>query len=389
MIATRRTNHFTALALLMGACATPKPVSQQASAKPVAPQVSAATTAATPATATPPESAPPLLRMLGGPLDASRPRFSPDGRRIVFQGGPEGARNLFFMDLDSQSGGSITTGLAGDSRDPTWDASGERIVFANNASGNYDLYVIGLHESKAERITRFLGDELEPHVAPLPFVFYAVYQGGCRLPSGGKEVDRYEKVVFTRHQAAPAHDEVWFVSMKPPARAEPEPSPRSQHGRHEGRISPAGKSCRSPAFGGDGVSMVWSCDGGMQDARARWEQSFDDALAKVKGDGPSVCHEDEEAFDEAKCIAALKKRYATYPALDASSASDAIAHPSVSTNQIELVGDAQGRAVHRERASDATWSAISGIRSRIPNGTGSYRDRAPSSRRYHPSGAQR
>ena len=323
------------------------------------------TPGATPATGTPgaqPANAPPPVsaarRLLkNAPADAARPRFSPDGKRVAFHAGPEGSRKVYVAELASGSVQAVVT-PEGDSRDPSWDATGARVVYANNAQGSYDLYVSPLSGGAPEQVTRFPGDELEPTVASVPFAFFAVHHNDCGAGARGVEVDGYEKIAFTRREAQPAREEVWFVSLRPAAVYTQQK--RSAHGTHTGRVSAEGSACREPQFSRDGLSLVWSCSDGLHDGAARWDLTFVDALKAVKGQGPEVCNSSSDKFDEPRCMTRLKKRYASYVG-EPSAAGAGLARPSVSANQIELVADQAGKPVHRARdEASAAWQAFAG-----------------------------
>ncbi|MBA2664395.1 MAG: DUF3160 domain-containing protein [Bradymonadaceae bacterium] len=300
---------------------------------------------------------------------AERPRFSPDGRMIAYHAGKAGQRQIHVMNVDGSEARALTS-LAGDNRDPTWGPDGARIVFASNRGGDYDLYAVNLVGGELEQITNFEGDELEPTVSSVRYAFYAVRSDGCsRSGADGVQVDGYEKVVFTRRHDSPVREEVWFASMTPLNVASVKASWReldqlSQHNVHNGRLSPPDASCREPAFSGDGLSLLWSCEPGkmtINDNLASWEQSFEGALAAV-GQLGSACSLDDwegESFMTDPCIAKLARRYSAYAGPARSSATDGVERAGASANQIVLVGDVDGKLVHRERMADrAEWIAF-------------------------------
>jgi hypothetical protein len=86
---------------------------------------------------TPPPTPPP-----GKAFAGERPRFSPDGKKVAYFGGPDGAHRIYTMASDGTDVKEVPS-PPGDSRDPTWASSGLRLVFANNSAGTYDLYVSG------------------------------------------------------------------------------------------------------------------------------------------------------------------------------------------------------------------------------------------------------
>src|SRR4029077_14760795 len=74
------------------------------------------------------------------------PTFSPDGRSIVFSSdrtafGPDGARNLFRLDLAS---GAISYLTYGDWHDeqPRWSGATGQIYFSSDRDGTFQIYSV-------------------------------------------------------------------------------------------------------------------------------------------------------------------------------------------------------------------------------------------------------
>jgi dipeptidyl aminopeptidase/acylaminoacyl peptidase len=84
-----------------------------------------------------------------GPLDAIQPRWSPDGRRVVFTSNSPGIYTLFTYDLET---GALTqeTDATHEAAEPDWSPDGERISFTWNEDGNVS---IGLKELATGAIT--------------------------------------------------------------------------------------------------------------------------------------------------------------------------------------------------------------------------------------------
>ncbi len=93
------------------------------------------------------------LQLTSPPMRASQPRWSPDGTRIVFGGGPAGHASRIYV--VASAGGApepITDGPQIDS-DASWSADGNSLVFARRpapgASGQSGLYLMDLKTKKA------------------------------------------------------------------------------------------------------------------------------------------------------------------------------------------------------------------------------------------------
>lgn len=313
------------------------------------------------------------------PAGAARPRFSPDGKRLVFHGGPEGQRQIYIMDVGGSDARQLTRG-PGDHRDPSFDPAGDRVVFAASTDGKgYDLYFVATSGGTPERVTSLEGDELEPIMSTLRYAFYGVTTDQCsKTGVSGSRLDGYGKVAFTRRQESggKASEEVWFASVRPAAtHADPadladvtDAAAFSPHATHLGRISPQGKQCRSPYWSGDSLSLVWLCDDGpgaaVFDAEARWDQSFEAALQAIGGSRSTSCAWDweEGAWRDDRCLAGLPRRYTRHEPTRASAPGADLRAPAISANQTVLVAENDGRLVHRRRDTvKAQWTPFEDI----------------------------
>ncbi len=301
--------------------------------------------------------------------DARRPRVSPDGKQVVFMVGPEGGREIQLVAI----GGGAPRVLAAhtaDDRDPTWSRDGTRVIFASNRSGKgYDLFVVDAAREGAEA-EPLPGadpavDELEPDVSPLEYTFSAVSPSSCNRDGAmGVPVGRYEKVAFTRVDAAGAR-QVWFQSLD---------------GAHRGRISPADRACAGPRYSGDGLSLAMSCGGAdgalgvAHDTRAVWDQSFSAALKAIGYDAlddldeegepargsPPRCDDpdDPKSWRADGCLSKLPRRYATHAPAPVPADAGALAAVDYATNQTLLLATGPGGALTRERRDGASWSPL-------------------------------
>lgn len=98
-------------------------------------------------------------------LPARRPRWSPDGRAIVYQAAATGSSRLWIVDVETGEQRALGAANLFD-RDGSWHPRGERIVFSSNAGNGqntgFDLWEIDLRTGLRWRLSNHSGDETEP-----------------------------------------------------------------------------------------------------------------------------------------------------------------------------------------------------------------------------------
>jgi Tol biopolymer transport system component len=88
-------------------------------------------------------------RVLPGPKYANQPDWSPDGRRIVFQGGTDqmGFGGLWTVNVKT---GRLTRLLSGKTSfdAPAWSPDGTRIAFGSNSGGSEQIWTLRLRDHR-------------------------------------------------------------------------------------------------------------------------------------------------------------------------------------------------------------------------------------------------
>lgn len=99
--------------------------------------------------------------------DATRPRWSPDSQRIVFQSYRDGNFHLWSIDADGNNLRQLTTGR-NDHREPYFTPDGGSIVFSSDrgSTGSYGIHRIELASGAITTLTDEPAEEAEPIVSP-------------------------------------------------------------------------------------------------------------------------------------------------------------------------------------------------------------------------------
>ncbi len=91
-----------------------------------------------------------------------RPRWSPDGQRLVYQAIADGRRGLWIYELDSGEARNVTASPKLNLQ-PDWHPGGEKIVYSSDGSGaGLDLWELDIPSGLQWRLSSRPGDETEP-----------------------------------------------------------------------------------------------------------------------------------------------------------------------------------------------------------------------------------
>jgi hypothetical protein len=94
------------------------------------------------------------------------PRFSPDGRLVVFSAAkPGGGRNLVLVDLENGHRRRITHGRYMDS-EPVFSRDGRRIIFSSDRTGIYNIWSLDLENLALSRLSNLATGAFGPDPAP-------------------------------------------------------------------------------------------------------------------------------------------------------------------------------------------------------------------------------
>ena len=92
--------------------------------------------------------------------DDRLPRFSPDGKQLVFQSFRSGNWHIWMINTDGTGLRSLTGGTQ-DDREPVW-VNDQRVVFASDRNGNYDLWELDVTTGALRQWTADSADDYAP-----------------------------------------------------------------------------------------------------------------------------------------------------------------------------------------------------------------------------------
>jgi Tol biopolymer transport system component len=100
----------------------------------------------------------------------SRPRYSPDGRKIAFESNMDGPSEIYIMNADGTGVRRLTfTGVPGvhGNSSPAWSPGGDQIAYQTTRNGNFDVYRIDIDGTNDTPLTNLPVEESLPAWSPL------------------------------------------------------------------------------------------------------------------------------------------------------------------------------------------------------------------------------
>jgi TolB protein len=112
------------------------------------------------------ESFPDVRTLLWEPgIKNAYPRWSKDGRRILYQSNRSGKWQICAMDADGTHSRPLTSGAANDNF-PDWSPDDERIAFVSDRDGNEEVYVMKADGSELRNVSNHPARDIHPYWAP-------------------------------------------------------------------------------------------------------------------------------------------------------------------------------------------------------------------------------
>jgi Tol biopolymer transport system component len=97
--------------------------------------------------------------------DDTYPFFSPDGRRIVFTSWRDGNAEIYLMNADGSNQIRLTNNPARDDN-ARWSPDGRKIGFGSNRDGNYEVYVMNADGSQQTNLTQNPANDVDVSWSP-------------------------------------------------------------------------------------------------------------------------------------------------------------------------------------------------------------------------------
>lgn len=176
------------------------------------------------------------INLTNGRGNSDHPRFSPDGRKIVFVSDRHGTYGIYTMAVDGSFVRRLSDGFAKDVR-PVFSPDGSKIAFQSNRDGTWQIYVMSADGSGERKLTNGPGGNYAPYFSPdgRTVVFVSDRDGNYEIYSmkaDGSEQQRLTnnpakdgnpkispdgtKIVFESSRAAPAGrdtGQVYIINM--------------------------------------------------------------------------------------------------------------------------------------------------------------------------------
>ncbi|MBS1806730.1 MAG: serine/threonine-protein kinase [Acidobacteria bacterium] len=129
-------------------------------------------------------------RLIASTFYDSSPRYSPDGKKIVFKSNRSGNSEIYVCESDGSNLNKLTSFNGPDNGSPRWSPDGRQIAFDGMAEGNWDIYVINASGGKPRRLTAEATAEVRPSWShDGQWIYFGSNRSGTwqiwKMPAGG------------------------------------------------------------------------------------------------------------------------------------------------------------------------------------------------------------
>jgi Tol biopolymer transport system component/DNA-binding winged helix-turn-helix (wHTH) protein len=122
------------------------------------------------------------------------PKYSPDGKQIVFQSDRSGDDNIWIANEDGSNPRQVTFFKNARAGTPRWSPDGQKIAFDCNVTGNWDIYAVSSQGGKPLQVTTNPANDYKPSWShDGKWIYFASSRTGTdqiwKIPAiGGKEI---------------------------------------------------------------------------------------------------------------------------------------------------------------------------------------------------------
>jgi TolB protein len=93
------------------------------------------------------------------------PRFSPDGKRVIYSYADNGRQDLYSVNAQAKDRKQLTTS-SGMNYWPSFSPDGKRILFGSTRDGNYEIYTMNAKGEDVRRLTDSRFQDVRPQFSP-------------------------------------------------------------------------------------------------------------------------------------------------------------------------------------------------------------------------------
>jgi TolB protein len=142
-----------------------------------------------------------------------QPAWSPDGKQVAFSSYRDGNWEIYAVQADGTDLVRLTNDPATDFS-PSWSPDGTRLLFMSRRRGDADLFVLDLATSKLTQLTRSKRDEYEPAWSPDGEWIAFVTQMDDQSDIWVMHADGSDPVNLTQSRYADDFEPAWFCGSE-------------------------------------------------------------------------------------------------------------------------------------------------------------------------------
>jgi Tol biopolymer transport system component len=161
-------------------------------------------------------AAPPAKLIASTRVDTD-PKYSPDGRELIFSSNRNGPPEIWRADADGSRPAPLTH-LNSLTRHGRWSPDGTKIVFESNVAGTFDLYTVPAAGGPGQRLTFDSSAEQEPSWSPDGgWIYFVSNRTGreqvFRMPADGGRAEMVVQSEVPLHEPVIWRDFLYYLAQ--------------------------------------------------------------------------------------------------------------------------------------------------------------------------------